>query len=139
MALSADRYLDQSQQGRRFSVPAHSADTYHKGAACIFNAGRVSLQAGAAGVFAGFVDQRTVAAVGDRIPLRRPEAVWLPDSAAAFAHRGQIADLITDDEALAYRARGAAITANGTPLGLVLDVVDGESVLVEVGTDTGAD
>ena len=140
MALSADRYLDQSKDGRRLSLPAHAAATFYKGGACIFNGGRVELQGGSAGVYAGFVDKNTVAtAQDDMVPLRRPDAVWLPDSGAARGNVGQVCDLVTDDEDLAYRDRGAALTASGSPLGLVIDVVVGESVLVEVGTDSGVD
>ena len=140
MALSNDRYLDVSQQGRRLSLPAHDADTFYKGSACIFNGGRVDLQGGASGVFAGFVDKNTVTtAQGDMVPLRRPDAVWLPDSSASRSNVGQICDLVTDDEGLAFRDRGAALTSAGSPLGLVIDVVVGESVLVEVGTDSGVD
>ena len=127
MALAADRYLDVSQQGRRLSAPAQAGATFYKGAGCIFNsAGRVILQGGASGVFAGFVEQNTVAtAQGDLIPLRRPGAVWLPDTSAARTNRGQVCDMVTDDDTLAYRVRGATVTTNGTPLGLVLDVVLG--------------
>ena len=91
-------------------------------------------------MFAGFVDKNTVTtAQGDMVPLRRPDAVWLPDSSASRSNVGQICDLVTDDEGLAFRDRGAALTSAGSPLGLVIDVVVGESVLVEVGTDSGVD
>ena len=141
MALSADRYLDQSQDGSRLNGPAEGPDTFYKGGACIFNSsGRVILKAGASGTFAGFVEKNTVVtAQNQAVPLRRPKSVWLPDSSVALANRGQICDLVTDDEALAYRARGAALTSDGTPLGLVIDVVSGESVLVEIGTYVGVD
>ena len=134
MALSADRFLDVSRAGTyRQEYPAHAADTFYKGAACVFRGGRIEPQGGARRVFAGFVDKNTVVtAQGQMVPVLVPARVVLPDASAALANRGQMCDLVTDDDTLAFRDVGAVLTTAGTQLGLVMDVEVGVSVTVEV-------
>ena len=134
MALSADRYLDMSRAGTYGKeYPAHAVGTFYKGAAGVFRGGRLDLQGGAQRVFAGFVEKQTVVtAQGQMVPVRIPTRVELPDTSATLANRGQMCDLVTDDEGLAYRDVGAVLTSNGTQLGLVMDVEVGVSVTVEV-------
>ena len=138
MALTAARYLDMSQAGHQLTLPAAGADTFNKGAACVYSGGKVALKGAADGniPFAGFVEHDVVAsAEDDPVRLRKPARVWIPHSTAAVANRGQVVDLTSDDEAVTTAAVGRTIGTNDTPLGLCTDVVvgDGASLLVEVG------